>query len=221
MRILIADDEELILDFMAKLLEEKRFLVRKANTFQDTENALLEGEFDLIILDRNFASEKRDGIELCKKIRQDDKNVPILMLSGIKGSRERSNALNLGADDYLEKPYDPVELIARAQALLRRRDKLIPEKVEDFECDLEKEQILLDGLPLDLKIKEFQLLYHFLNNPNRIVKEKELLEKVWNDDNLITKSNTINVHIMRLRKAIGRYAPKLKTVRGQGFIFEI
>lgn len=223
MRILIADDEALMVDFMARLLEEKRFVVKKATTIAAAQKALAEGGFDLIILDRNFTVEGRDGIELCREIRKTHApDVPILILSAIKGSRERSKGLKCGADDYLEKPYDPVGLTARIEALLRRRTRtMISDVVGPFTIDREKDEILLHGKILPLKLKEFQLLFHFLSHCGRVIKENELLERVWNDDQLITRSNTVNVHLMRLRRALGKYGKCLKTIRGHGYIFEL
>ncbi len=220
MRILLADDEPLILDFLSHLLTDKRFVIKKAQTLQQAKELITEGGFDLIILDRDFG-EKEDGISLIEDIHRQQKDVPILILSALKGSRERSYALNKGADDYLEKPYDPAELLAKVRALLRRKNKAIaPLEIPPFIIDEQKGEIMLNNKILELKLKEYQLLYYFLKNSNRIITEAEILEHIWNDDGLCTRSNTINVHMMRLRRQIGKEADRLKTLRGRGFIFE-
>ena len=222
MRILIADDENLMREFTVKIFEKRGFLVKEARTIEEIYKLLFEGDFDLLLLDRNFTDEGEDAINLVEEVRKKKCDVPILILSAIKGSRERSFCLDMGADDYLEKPYDPIELIARAEALLRRRNrKILPKEIGNFSINNERREIYLKNRPLKLKLREFQLLRHFLYNPNRVITEREILERVWNDDELSTRSNTINVHLMRIRKALGNERKRLETLRGTGFMFNM
>lgn len=220
MRILLIEDEELVSNFLEKLLKKDRFVVRCVNNFKSAKECLLTNDFDLIILDRKLPK-FQEGLDLIPLIREQQKSVPLLVLSAVRGPLERVKALDAGADDYLEKPYDYREFLARVHALLRRGDKIVlPEKVGTFEIDEARGEISLDEKVLDLKLKEFQLLRYLLRNADRLVSEREVLESVWDDENLSIRSNTVNVHVMRLRKKIGPHRSKLKTLRGKGFLFE-
>ena len=214
------EDEELVSNFLAKLLKKDRFVVRCVDNFKSAKECLLTNDFDLIVLDRKLPKFK-EGLDLIPLIREQQKSVPLLVLSAVRGPLERVKALDAGADDYLEKPYDYREFLARVHALLRRGDKIVlPEKVGTFEIDESRGEISLDEKVLDLKLKEFQLLRYLLRNADRLVSEREVLESVWDDENLSIRSNTVNVHVMRLRKKIGPHRSKLKTLRGKGFLFE-
>ena len=220
MRILIADDEQIMRQFAVQAFKARGFLVREAGSIEEIYELLLNGTFDLIILDRNFTNENEDAISVVREVRKKGNDVPILILSAIKGSKERSRCLQEGADDYLEKHYDLNELMARADALLRRRNKaLLPNEIENFKINDNLREISLNDEVLPLKLKEFQLLKYFLYNQDRVITEGEILERVWDDDTLITRSNTVNVHVMRIRKALKEEKEKIRTVRGTGFMF--
>ena len=221
MRVLLVEDEDLMADFLLKLFEKNRFVVKIADNLKKAEEILRSNDFDIIILDRNFPNEK-DGLEICKNLRIQGSDVPILVLSARGESIDKVEGLKFGADDYLEKPYNVQEFLARVNALLRRgRKKILSNKVGEFTLDDERGEIFFKKQKLDLKLKEFQLLQFFLRNRSRIITETEILENIWNDDQFMTKSNTVNVHLMRLRKQLKGESKKfLKTIRGRGFMFD-
>jgi two-component system alkaline phosphatase synthesis response regulator PhoP len=183
----------------------------------------LRHPFDLILLDVMLPG--KNGFDLCRDLRRQGINAPVLMLTSRGEVIDRVVGLKLGADDYVQKNCEPVELMARIEALLRRTGKLDSpsalEQVElgDVHIDLRKHEITRDGAPLALSPVEFRLLGYLLERRGKIVAREELLEKVWGLDGA-TLSRTVDVHIAALRKKIEadpRYPRFLLTVKNAGY----
>jgi DNA-binding response OmpR family regulator len=186
------------------------------------------GEYDLIILDIMLPG--LDGIEICKRLRARSSYVPILMLTSKSSEADRVIGLELGADDYVTKPFSIIELMARVKALLRRVDSLkkseddgVPESVRagGMTIDIEKRSVTLRGNPVDLTAKEFDLLLHFARNPGRVYSRSQLLDRVWGYGH-DGYEHTVNSHINRLRAKIEEDPARpryILTVWGVGYKF--
>lgn len=187
------------------------------------------GEFDLVLLDLNLPV--MDGLAVCREIRSTNKTIPILMLTAKSSELDRVLGLELGADDYLTKPFSIPELMARIKALFRRVD-LIDEKVseaavektierEGMRIDLEKRQVTIKHQPVELTAREFDLLVHFARHPGRVYNRTQLLNSVWGY-NHEGYEHTVNTHINRLRTKIEADPAKpvyIRTVWGVGYKF--
>lgn len=222
-RALLVEDESRLAENIQKGFEENGYALRHATSCAQALQWLEKGGFDVVILDRMLEGE--DGLDLCRRIRADGNNVPILVLSALDGLEDKVTGLDHGADDYLTKPFAFAELLARVRALLRRRvDGPMPGETlrhAGVELDLNHHTATYDGAPLNLTPKEFALLEYFLRHPQKLVNRVALAERVW-DKNIELNTNIIDVYITYLRKKLnadGR--PNLiHTVRGAGYIFE-
>jgi two-component system alkaline phosphatase synthesis response regulator PhoP len=180
-------------------------------------------KFALIILDVMLP--KKNGFEVCRQLRQAGVDTAVLMLTAKTQIVDRVVGLKLGADDYLTKPFDPAELLARVEALLRRVNKENRVNVRSFhfgdiEIDFERAEVRKAGLPLALAGKELQLLRYLVNHRDRVVPREEILQQVWEYDGEVS-SRTIDVHIAWLRQKLDNpQNPKfIQTVRGKGYRF--
>jgi two-component system, OmpR family, alkaline phosphatase synthesis response regulator PhoP len=180
-------------------------------------------KFSLIILDVMLP--KKTGFEVCRQLRQAGIDTAILMLTAKTQVVDRVVGLKLGADDYLTKPFDPAELLARVEALLRRVNKENRANVRSFrfgdvEIDFERAEVRKSGQPLALAAKELQLLRYLVNHRDRVVPREEILQEVWEYDSEVS-SRTIDVHIAWLRQKLDNpQNPKfIQTVRGKGYRF--
>ena len=181
-----------------------------------------EGRFDLIILD--VMMPEMDGLEACMKIREFS-NVPIIMLTAKSEVFDRIQGLEMGADDYIVKPFEMKELIARINAVLRRTE--IPNDTskklhfDKLTIDLDSYELIVDGKKIDTPPKELELLYHLASTPNRVYTRNQPLDEVWGFD-YFGDSRTVDVHIKRLREKLEGVSDqwRLKTVWGVGYKFE-
>lgn len=223
MDILIVEDEKKIADSLKKGLVELNYNVAVAYDGVIGEKLYQQQLFDLIILDINLPG--INGLELCKRIRQTNTSVSILMLTTFSTVADKVDGFNAGTDDYLVKPFSFDELIVRIRALLRRgtAKEVLPTgnvlKLADLEMDINTKQVTRGGKTIMLTAKEFQLLEYLLRNRNRIVSRADIGEQVWNID-FDTNTNTIDVYINYLRKKIDKdFAVKLiHTQVGFGYI---
>ncbi len=222
MNILIVEDEKKIADSLKKGLSELNYDVSIAYDGIIGEKLYNNQLFNLIILDINLPG--INGLELCKKIRQKNASVAILMLTTFSSVADKVEGFNAGADDYLVKPFSFDELVVRIRALLRRGAKeVLPTghilKFADLEMNINTKQVIRGNTPITLTAKEFQLLEYLLRNRNRIVSRADIGEQVWNID-FDTNTNTIDVYINYLRKKIDRdFSAKLiHTQVGFGYI---
>jgi two-component system alkaline phosphatase synthesis response regulator PhoP len=223
-RILLVEDEPGLVVALSDLLRQEGYEVESAAD-GPTGLARATGEaFDLIILDVMLPG--KNGFEVCRELRQQGKDVAVLMLTAKTQLVDRVVGLKLGADDYLTKPFEPPELLARIEALLRRvkRENLAPVLHFQFgnvEVDFDQAEVLKDGLPVSLTGKELELLRYLINHRGKVVSREELLEEVWEYQSGVS-SRTIDVHVAWLRQKLedNPQNPRhIHTVRGVGYRF--
>ncbi|MBI4878019.1 MAG: response regulator transcription factor [Acidobacteria bacterium] len=224
LRILLVEDEPGVVLTLSDLLSAEGYAVESALD-GPTGLARAAGErFDLVILDVMLPG--KSGLEVCRELRQQGKDVPVLMLTAKTRLGDRVTGLKLGADDYLTKPFEPPELLARIEALLRRvkQGSLAPilrYQFGDVEVDFERGEVFKSGAAVSLTGKELDLLRYLIQHRGRVVSREELLESVW-DYNPGASSRTIDVHIAWLRQKLEQTPqdPKhIHTVRGVGYRF--
>lgn len=224
MNILVIEDEMQVASFIKQGLEEHSNAVDVAYDGITGERLALSREYDVIILDIIIPG--INGFELCRVIKKLRPQTPVLMLTTLATTSDKVTGLNLGADDYMTKPFEFEELIARIKALARRQTSgrsplshvLI---VEDLKLDLEKKVALRSNKLIKLSAKEFALLEYFMRNPRRVISRIELAENVW-DIKFETGTNVVEVYINMLRNKIDRdFSPKLLQTRvGLGYVLE-
>ncbi len=220
MRLLLVEDDPGVLRFVLKGLREQAYAVDTATSGDD---ALYQAEinsYDLIILDVMIPG--RDGFAVCKEIRKTGNRVPILMLTALDGVEDRITGLDVGADDYLAKPFAFRELLARLRALLRRSGELRPAniRVADLVVDTAAQSVTRGGRRIPLTTKEYALVEFLARNAGRVVGRAAIAEHVW-DETFDPFSNLIEVYVNRLRHKIDTEGkvPLLHTRRGAGYLF--
>lgn len=221
MRILVIEDEKRIAGFIQRGLKEEKFVVDVANTGE--EGLFLAGinPYDLILLDIMLPD--KDGILICKELRKNKINAPILMLTARNAVHDRISGLNSGADDYLSKPFAFAELVARIRALLRRQ---MPEKqsvltIADLELNMLTQEVRRARKEIPLTHKEYTLLQYLMLHTNQVVSRTMISEHVWNET-FNNFTNVIDVYIKYLRNKIDKGHEKklLHTIRGSGYILK-
>ena len=221
MRILIVDDEQTLLDQLKQALEKQRYMVETALDGEEALNKLFEAPADLIILD--IMLPKKDGLSVLREIRQAGTTTPVLMLTARGEIDDKIKGLDLGADDYLAKPFSLDELLARVRALFRRSggqaDSVL--QVKDLQLDTVSREVRNAGELVELTAREFSILEFLLYNKNRAVSRFSLAEHVWGDAfDPFSMSNFMDVHMKNLRKKIGDsgQGALIRTIRGVGYI---
>ena len=221
MRLLFAEDDKQLLTAISRGLRESGYEVDQAMAGGPALTMAQEGEYDVIILDVLLPG--KSGIIVCKSIREAGNNVPILMLTALDAVEQRIAGLDAGADDYLTKPFDFGELLARLRALTRRHRETAPPRlvIGDLEIDNERRTVKRGGRDINLTAREFTLLQYLAQHVGRVVTRAELMEHVW-DDTQTNYSNIIDVYAGRLRRKIdeGERDAMFTTVRGVGFRLE-
>jgi DNA-binding response OmpR family regulator len=222
MRILLVEDEKPLSNAIKEGLEESGFVV---DTAYDGESALskieIEESYDLIILDIMIS--KLDGVSLLKKIRELGYKMPVLMLTAKSEVDTKVKTFGIGADDYLTKPFDFRELLARVHALLRRTKDIKTGviSIDDLKIDTEKMEVKRGGKVIELTKKEYQILLYLAMNKGRVVEKSELENHLW-DENSTPWSDTLRTHIKNIRRKVDSgYEKKLiKTIPGVGYEIE-
>jgi two-component system copper resistance phosphate regulon response regulator CusR len=221
MRVLLVEDETKTASYLRRGLGENGFVVDVAPTGEEGLHLASTGAYDLLILDVMLPD--KDGFTLVSELRRAGREVPVLFLTARDGVHDRVRGLELGADDYLVKPFAFSELLARARTLLRRGPARQPEilRVSDLEIDLLRHRASRAGRRLELTPKEFQLLALLARRRGEVLSRTLIAEQVW-DINFDGSSNVVDVHVRRLRgKVDDDFAEKLiHTVRGVGYVLE-
>ncbi|GAB6184034.1 winged helix-turn-helix domain-containing protein [Thermodesulfovibrio hydrogeniphilus] len=225
-RILIVEDEREIADLIAYTMKKENFQVDIALDGQEALKKLKENFYDLLILD--IMLPYLSGLEICKLVRNEPKmiNAGIIIVTAKGEEHDKIIGLELGADDYITKPFSPRELVARVKAVLRRtKDKSQSQrilKIGDIEIDREKYTVTVRGETIKLSATEFKLLLYLAEKPNRIFNRDHLLDAVWGQD-VYVDPRTVDVHIRRLRMKIEKDPDNpeyIKTMRGIGYYIE-
>ena len=219
MKVLLIEDDQETTAYIARGLREQGHVVDLAATGRDGLFLATDGGHDVLIVDRMLPG--LDGIGLVQTLRQTGVKAPVLFLTALGGVGDRVRGLEAGGDDYLVKPFAFAELLARVNALARRpplTDRPTVLRAGDLEMDLLKRTVFRDGKPVELQLREFQLLEFLMRNADRVVTRTMLLESVW-DFHFEPKTNIVETHISRLRSKLSqRGGPELIfTVRGAGY----
>src|SRR5690349_15793927 len=222
-KILLIDDDRETASYLTKGLNQEGHSVEQSTNGQDGLFRATDGSFDLIILDRMLPV--LDGLSVLKALRAAKIETPVLILSALASVGDRIEGLECGSDDYLVKPFSFAELLARANALLRRSEARVATSpsltVGDLVIDPLSRTVKRSGKKIDLKPREYLLLEYFARNEGRVVTRTMLLEQVW-DYHFDPATNVIDVHVSRLRRKLeeGFERPLLHTVRGAGYMLE-
>jgi DNA-binding response OmpR family regulator len=221
MRILVVEDQPKMASFIKKGLNSQGYIVDVSETGMGAEVLMSENPYDLVVLDVNLPDQ--NGLDTSRHLRRDGFKGPILMLTALSSTKDKIHGLDSGADDYLTKPFDFEELLARVRALLRRNQGGENSKLRfsNIELDLVLRRASRDQQQITLTTKEFSLLEYLMRNPNRPVTRVEISEKVW-DINFDTNTNIVDVYINMLRKKIDAPFEKklIHTMIGYGYILK-
>ncbi|TCP59512.1 two-component system response regulator ResD [Tumebacillus sp. BK434] len=231
-KILVVDDEERIRRLVRMYLERNAFDVEEAEDGQEALDKALENQYDLIVLDLMLPG--MDGRDVCAALRQQNNEVPIIMLTAAGDEMSRIHGFELGADDYVVKPFSPRELVMRVKALLKRAiqttDKEAPASVssvltfQTLTINMDSRRVLCDGEEVSLTPKEYELLCYLAQRPEKVFSREELLRDVWNYQ-FYGDQRTVDTHIKRLREKLGKAseqaATMIVTVWGVGYKFEV
>lgn len=220
MRILVAEDEKKMAGFIRKALEEQGYVVDLAADGDRAYQLATGQSYDVIVLDIMLPG--RDGLSILRHLRERHNTVPVILLTARAELDERLEGLNLGADDYITKPFFMEELIARVQAVLRRAsgEKLSLLQVGDLVVNLITREVKVGDRDVELTSREFNLLEYLMRSPGRVYTRTQILEHVWSYD-FDTNTNLIDVYIQRLRKKLDPSGEQqfVETIRGVGYRF--
>ena len=209
LKILVVDDESRMRKLVKDFLTKKNFQVLEAGNGEEAMDIFYE-EKDIALIILDVMMPKMDGWEVCREIRKNSK-VPIIMLTARSDERDELLGFDLGVDEYISKPFSPKILVARVEAILRRTGQSNPEAAH---------LATVDGNPMELSFKEFELLTYFLENEGIALSREKILNSVWNYD-YFGDARTIDTHVKKLRSKMGDKGEYIKTVWGMGYKFEV
>lgn len=225
LNILVVEDEEAIREMLVMVLEQASLSVTAAASAEQAQQALAENMIDMILLDWMLPG--ISGVELARRLKNDAgfKDIPIILLTARGEEEDKIRGLEIGADDYITKPFSPKELIARIKAVMRRSGKLNEAgqlSVGDLTLDAEQHRLTIAGHTLEVSPTEFRLMQFFMTNPDKVYSRTHLLDQVWGRSVYI-EERTVDVHIRRLRKILAAYGREelIQTVRGFGYRFSM
>lgn len=230
-RVLIIEDEQSILKLLTYNLEQEGYVVESSMDGQEGSDMAFENDYDLILLDLMLPN--KDGMEICRELRQEKMEVPIIMLTAKDTEIDKILGLEIGADDYITKPFSPREVLARMKAVFRRYDKTTVDKEEEadeeeiivvgeIEIYPEKYEVIIGDNSVNLTPKEFDLLLYLARRTGRILSREQLLNAIWNYD-FAGETRIVDVHISHLREKIEENTKKpeyIITARGFGYKLE-
>ena len=221
MRLLVIEDERKIARIITESLKREKYAVDAAYDGEEGFNLADSQPYDLLIVDRMLPG--LEGTEIVKKLRENGKNMPILFLTALSTTEDKTLGLDVGADDYLTKPFAIDELLARVRALLRRPPIQQPDilKIDDLKIDKQQQTVTHAGKIIDLTNKEYALLEYLMQHPNQVLSKETLIDHVWDFDADILPNN-VEVYIKNLRQKIDKPFKKqlIKTVHGFGYRIE-
>lgn len=220
-KILVVDDESRMRKLVRDFLEKKNFQVLEAGDGEEAMDIFYE-EKDIALILLDVMMPKMDGWEVCREIRKNSK-VPIIMLTARGDERDELLGFDLGVDEYISKPFSPKILVARVEAILRRTGQDAGGDVLSaggIVIDKAAHQASVDGEPMELSFKEFELLTYFLENQGIALSREKILNSVWNYD-YFGDARTIDTHVKKLRSKMGAKGEYIKTVWGMGYKFEV
>ena len=222
--ILVVDDEEDILELVKYNLAKEGFQVACATTGEEALEAARSKRPDVVILDLMLPG--IDGLEVCRRLKKDAKTerIPIVMLTAKGEEADVVTGLELGADDYVTKPFSPRVLTARVRAVLRRKTQAAPDEtstlaVRDITIDPNRHEVLVKGKPVELTLTEFRILHHLARRPGWVFTRYQIVEAARGMDAAVT-DRSVDVHIVSLRRKLGALGECIETVRGVGYRFQ-
>ena len=218
MRILLVEDDSMLAEAIASALTQAAHAVDTVGTGEHADRALVSADYDLVLLD--IALPQIDGLEVLKRLRARKSTVPVLIMTVRDAVEDRIAGLDIGADDYIVKPFSVKEVIARVRAVLRRAEKEASPKYEDprVAIDFDDMRVVCDGDSVKLTRKEFALLEHLVKNTGRVATRQQLLDNVWGYS-YFGDTRTLDVHIRRLRQKMNECGGCIETVVGVGYRF--
>jgi two-component system, OmpR family, alkaline phosphatase synthesis response regulator PhoP len=217
--IIIVDDEQSIIDFVRIYIEREGFICIGINDGLVAFNEIMQSKPTLVILDVMLPG--MNGFDVCRRLRASNNQVPIIMLTAKDDDIDKILGLELGADDYLTKPFNPRELIARIKAVLRRNNlkKRTEEEITtvgDITINIQRREVTVKGEPVSLRTQEFELLRVLAEEPGRVFSRDQLLYLAWGYD-FAGQTRTVDVHVAQLRRKLEKSAAQLETVTGFGY----
>jgi two-component system phosphate regulon response regulator PhoB len=221
--ILIVEDEPAIREMVRFALERAGFSCREANDGERALVSIADQRPDLVLIDWMLPG--MNGIDLARRLKREEttKETPVIMLTARGEEDDRIRGLEVGADDYVTKPFSPRELVARIKAVMRRyqpQNGEAPIEIEELRLDPSSHRVTINGSAVDMGPTEFRLLHFFMTHPERVYSRGQLLDRVWGS-NVYVEERTVDVHIRRLRKALDAHGHDryIQTVRGSGYRF--
>ncbi len=220
MNILLAEDDAVLSDGISKALQQRGYAVEVYGDGMTAQQAALKSEYDLLILDLGLP--KLDGLRVLQSVRTQNKVVPILIVTARDGLNDRVHGLDLGADDYITKPFDLPELEARVRALLRRTSQVKEDELVlgQLKFDVAGHRAFVNGVPLELFAKELALLEFLMLRSGKVISKEQLIEHMYNWDEDVSH-NAIEVNIHRLRKKLEIAGVSIRTIRGLGYLLDV
>lgn len=222
MRVLVVEDEQKIAQLIKRGLTLEGFAVDTCDAGDEALQMTDDNKYQVIILDRRLPG-SFEGTELCKELRARHNTTPILLLTARTQTKDKIDGLNSGADDYMVKPFDFDELVARVRALSRRASEVRPVVLayDQLLLDTARKTVVRDGKPISLTAKEFSLLEYFMQHPGQILSKEAIIARIWDYDAVVI-ANNVEAHIKALRSKVDRPFPYplIRTVKGLGYKLE-
>lgn len=219
--ILVVDDEERMRKLIKDFLTNKGYHILEAEDGEKALEVYQQNKSKIMLILLDVMMPKLDGWSVLRQIRQEDKEIPIIMLTARGEEQDELFGFELGVDEYISKPFSPKILVARVEAILKRTGK-DEKKVKDFggiEIDKEGRTVSVDGKPIELSLREYELLVYLVQNENIALSRDKILNNVWNYD-YYGDTRTIDSHVKKIRHKLGKKGKYIKTIRGIGYKFE-